>query len=232
MGGGLGRAATIGAVTALLVTLFGLLAFLFWSSGQEANRPLSKVLVIATVPSAEGGEVAALAFVADATTLEPVVVLDTLRPAAIPGTSARTARDAYPYGGGDTVARALAQQTDGNVIEWVVLPAELWSELVDQSGGALITAPQGLSSYVDGRLTVVEPGENKLTGSELAGLAAAVDFFDRDVEARKVLEDVTIVLHAAVTAHPGGLRALVASGTARSSVASERLPQSLTAPQE
>lgn len=230
MSGGFGRAAITGAITAIVVTVLALSVFLFWSSGRQANEPLTRVVVIGTVPGPEGGEVAALAFVVDGGVDGPTV-LDTLRPAAIPGTSARTARDSYPYGGGATVARALAQQIDGNSLEWVVVPAETWTELIDQAGGTTITAPQGLSAYIEGELTVVEPGQNELSGSQLAGLVAAVDYFDRDVEARKVLEDATMALHAAIIQSPGGgLRGLVSSGQARSSVAPERLPDAPATP--
>jgi len=176
--GGFGKAALIGALVAVVLGAgvavagyFGLLEKLL--PPQDVDR----LLVVATAPDKTGVEVATIAFVLEADGSRSTV-LDTFEPVTVAGTSAKNAREALPYGGGDAVAEALAGQTAGEALPWVVLNDAIWEKLVNDAGGVTATVPADVSAYADGRLTIVHSGTRKLTGAEAVALASAVDYLD------------------------------------------------------
>lgn len=223
MSGGFGRAALVGATTAVVVVLVAVLGYWAWFTAQQESEVVSQLLVICTAPDEEGGEVAAIAFVMD-TTDRDFRVLDTTASSPVPGTSANSAREAFPFGGGDVVARALAGQTGGAPLEWVVVTGPVWSEIADEAGGLSVEIPVGLSSYTQGRLTHIEAGRQVLSGSELVAVAASTDYLLAEGEAQGVLEEIASGLATTIAADPGMLIELAASGRADTSVGFDRLP--------
>lgn len=224
MRGGVGRAVVIGALLAVLALLIG--GGLLVSGAVELPRdgaPVERVLVIGTVPLAEGGDAAAFALVIDSRT-EKYETLDTLAPTTVAGTSATTARDAFAYGGGDSVAAALSAQTNGEALPWVVLPASLWARLLDADGGVDATVERGISAFIDGGLTVVEPGRRSLTGTEAVALAASADFIADSASGQEVLRTIAEGIGSALAGSSLSLSELVTSGEAESDIAPARLP--------
>lgn len=223
MSGGVGRAILAGSLLAVVALVIG--AALLGFGAVELPRssdPVERVLVIGTVPQAQGGDAAALALVIDLTTGESET-LDTLAPTTVAGTSATTARDAFPYGGGDSVSAALSAQTGGEALPWIVLPATLWAKLLDGAGGVDATVERGISAFIDGGLTVVEPGTRRLTGAEAVALAASADFIADSASGRAALSAISEGLGAALGDSARSLSELVASGEAESDIAPARL---------
>lgn len=223
MSGGVGRAALLGATTAVAVVLIAVLGYWAWATAQQESEAVSELLVICTAPDEDGGEVAAIAFVIDVAGRD-FRVLDTTASSAVPGTSANSAREAFPFGGGDVVAGVLASQTGGSPLEWVVVAGPVWSEIVDKAGGLSVEIPVGLSSYTQGRLTHIEAGRRDLSGAELVAVAASTDYLLAKGEAEGVLGDIASGLGTIIAADPGLLTQMAASGRADTSVDLERLP--------
>lgn len=221
MAGGAGRAALVGAGIAVLLVAAAALGYWAWLSAEQETRQVTEVLVICTTPDEDGGEVAAMAFRADLAS-GSTIPLDTLEPASVPGTSARTARDAFPYGGGPVVARALAGGSGTEVPEWIVVPWPVWSKVADDAGGLELDVPSGLSAYSAGKLTLIEPGRRTLTGAELVAVAASSEYLSEE-DAADSLTAITRGIAGFLTAKPGLLADLVASGRAASSVESQRI---------
>ncbi len=99
--------------------------------------------------------------------------IDTRAHVDISGTTYDMVRDAYSFGGGEGVARAVAGTLGlSDPPEWVVLPDELWIEMVDSVGGASIELSQSVNAYVGGELFIVEAGTQVVSGSALHALAA------------------------------------------------------------
>ena len=221
MAGGAGRAALMGAGLAALLVVAAAFGYWIWLSAEEETRQVTELLVICTAPDEVGGEVAALAFRLDLSA-GSTESLDTLKPASVPGTSARTAREAFPYGGGRVVARALVVGGGGQPLEWIVVPWAVWSTVADDAGGLELDVPAGLSAYSGGTLTLIEPGRRTLTGSELVAVAASTEYLSPDDAARS-LAAMTEGLAGFLTSEPALLADLVSSGRAASSLEPERI---------
>lgn len=206
MNGGFGRAALAGiALAVLALVLTGALLALGVVELPNPNEPVTEVLVVALAPDESGGESAVLALRVDLASNQ-AKTLDTEREAPLPGTSARNAREAYPFGGGAAVARCLSSQTGGRILPWIVLPPKVWAALLDDSGGFRVTVERGISIYLDGRLTVIERGDQTLSGGEAAALASADSYMDeaqrasfrRELSgalAKALLADQTTMVH-------------------------------------
>ncbi len=221
---GAGKAALVGGVLAAGVAIIAGMAFAFGLVEIPFQRAEpAKILIVAAAPDEEGSDLAALAFVVDTTTGQ-VTLLDTWEDATISGTSAATAAEALPFGGGDAVAAALSPQTGGAKLEWVVLPAEEWAGLIDAAGGIAVDVPQSLSAYTRSGLTVVEPGPQDLTGAQAVGVASAIKYLGDPQDQKAVLRQLTAALSAITGSRGPALRALVSESKADSSLDAEKIP--------
>lgn len=188
---------------------------------SQASAP---ILMIASAPDEAGTEVAAIAF-----TIEPdtgaVALLSTVETATIPGTSAASPRDALPFGGGAAVARALATQTGGVPLDWIVVPAGVWAELVDAAGGVSSDVPEDLNAYSEGRLVIVGAGRQKLDGDKAVVVAAAAPYLGGPETQRRVLAEVSAGVSAVIGESGTRVRDAVASGAAKSSLEPAEIPE-------
>lgn len=210
------RAAGWGAVVA--VVLLAVAAALVLTGVVDIDpqpKVPERLLVIATAPDDEGTEVAAVAFVIEAAAEAPVI-LDVDATVTVPGTSASSARNAFPFGGGDAVASALDYQT-GERLDWIVVPWPRWSELVDAQSGIQVEVPERVTAYRDGRLIVVEEGTQRLEAAEVVALATAAPFVSEG--SREVLSrSLGSALSAVVLAESAGLADAVDDGRVDSSL--------------
>jgi hypothetical protein len=212
---GWAKAAIAGGVIAALLAV-ALVAAIALGVVSVPHEPLTRVLVIGTAPDENGTAAAAFAYVHDATSGD-VIVLDTLEPSSVSGTSANNAFEAFPFGGGRSVAVALSPQTRDPSMPWVVMPAETWTSLMDDAGGAMVEMPERFSSYRAGKLVLLEQGRQSLSGAEAAAVAGSAGVFTSASGAAAVLKG----LGAAVSATVGDASVygeLVGQGRAQSSV--------------
>jgi len=222
---GAAKAALVGAVVAAVLVIGGIVAVTTGTVELPlGNRQPEKILVVAVAEDQDGAESAALAYVADAETGQ-VTLLDTLEEATVAGTSARSAAQALPFGGGKAVAEALSSQTGGTTLEWIVVPADTWTELVDDAGGITVDVPQAVSAYTrGGGLSLLEPGRQKLSGSQALALATAARFAGTAAQQSDVLRQLTAAFSAVAGARGETLRDLVTASKAESSLRAEQVP--------
>jgi hypothetical protein len=212
------KAVGVGALIALL--LLAVVVALVVTGTVELGTPAQapeEVLVIATAPDADGAEVAPFAFVLERGSTAGVLV-DPASPVTVTGTSATSARDAYPFVGPDGVAEALSGQTGAVVLPWVALPPQSWAALVEAAGGIELEVPEGLSAYQDGRLVVLTPGRQRLGGDEAVALASALPFIEDETEQQRVAKQLSAGLSAVTVLGIERLESLVAEGPGESSL--------------
>lgn len=221
--GGFGRAALIGAFVAVVLAAgLAVAGYLGLLEGLLPAQKVDRLLVIATAPDKSGVEVATVAFVLEADGSR-ATVLDTFEPVTVAGTSAKNAREALPYGGGDAVAEALAGQTAGEALPWVVLSAASWEKLVNDAGGVTATVPADVNVYTDGRLTLVDAGTRRLTGAEAVALASGVDYLDQGSTRAAVTDSLSAGLSKAVSDDPGALVVALETAGTSTSLSSEEI---------
>lgn len=172
------RAVGIGAALALVVVVA--IVALVVSDVIDlgiGDEPPRRLLVIGLAPDEEGADVAAFAFVLDREA-GSAMVLDTTQPVTVPNTSAESAREAYPFVGGAGVSDALAAQTGGEALPWLVMTPEVWSAALDEAGGVDVNVPEDVSVYEGTKLTILEPGERTLSGEETVALLKSLRYLD------------------------------------------------------
>lgn len=181
------------------------------------------VLVVASAADSDGAQIAVIAF-----TIEPgsgaVTLLDTLENVTISGTSAATPREALPFGGGSAVAKALAPQTGGHALEWILVPPEEWTPLVDEAGGVVVDVPEPINAYYRGKLTVLAPGSQRLGGSETAALGVSAPFVGDDLSRTSMLRELSAGLSSILAGNFGKMSELVEQGSVQSSLPAADLP--------
>lgn len=177
---------------------------------------VDRVLVIATAPE-DASLVAPFAFVVQPGSTS-AQLLDTSERVVISGTSAESAREAFPYVGGAGVSRALAEQTGGAALEWVVIPDEEWAQIVDASGGLKVDLPEAIGVYRDGSLVLLEAGSSTLSGDDAVALAAAVPFIEDEADRAAVQAQLEAGISAMIASQPELLGDLVARDAAESSI--------------
>jgi hypothetical protein len=169
----------IGAIVALVLIAGVVVA---WQAGllarNELDKPPDRLLVIAAAPDAGGGQTAAIIFElprSAASSPTPVVVSPETS-ATIPGTSAGTLGEAYPFGGGEGVAQAYAQVTGDAAMDWVVLKPEAWLRLIDWAGGVDVEIPEPMNAYISDELVLVGSGRQHLSAQQAVAVASGIGF--------------------------------------------------------
>lgn len=225
MGGSVLRVVMIGIVLALVVVAAGAVAAMMGVLPIGPVKPdvPTKLLVVVTAPNKDASQVAALPFLlqVEAQALVPSTI-DPDQRVQVPGTSAQTLADAYPFGGGKAVAEAYAQVTGQEVPEWVAITPDTWIPLVDGAKGIEVTVPEGISSYAQGKLTILQPGDQTLSGADVAALISALDYLPSD-QREAVRSSVQKAVAGIVIANFGKVADDVRSGHAMSSLRPETL---------
>lgn len=224
------RALYIGA--ALAVLAIGVLVVAVWGGVLNLDlRPTipDRALVICLAPDAASGEVAEMAFSISRGT-QQVVLRDTTAKTTVPGTTADSAREAYPYVGGEGVADLLRVPSDASLLPWIVLPASAWTSLVDANGGAEVDVPQRLSIYRDGSLVVLEAGRQRLAGSQALAALSATDFIEDPTVRNAFRTQLMTAVAESIAASDDSIPRLVSTRRAKSSLSVGVLKSFVDAP--
>lgn len=216
------RAILWGAVAAIVVGAIVVASLAVVLKPSDDEILLSRVLVIASAPSADGGDIAPVAFILDDD--GSATVVDMLEPLNVAGSSADNASEAFPFGGGSVVARALSARYGGRNLEWVVIPPDTWAAIIDEAGGVEVSIPSPLSVYAQGQLTVLEGGRQTLTGQEAVALVSAIDYLKNASDRKLVTMVVARSLGSSLAAKQPAIDTLVRDGRAQSSVEPNLLP--------
>lgn len=221
------RGVMAGVVAGLLVA--AAILGIVWYAGQVglielpvAHSEHQRLVLILESPDSGGAGVAALVFVVDLET-GTISPLNPYEESTVSGTSARNAREALPYGGGDAVRDAVTLQTGTSDMEWVSVSAGGWAAMVDDCGPIGLRMGRSVSSYVNGTLEIFSEGAITVDGTRavaLAGALADLPETDRDGVYRQLSAGVGTCLLKSGTE----LRDLVREGRATSSLPAAKVP--------
>lgn len=119
-----------------------------------------------------------------------VVIVDPMTDVLVPGTSYRTMRDAFAFGGGPAVADAYSRLATGGIVPSVVLDSPAWGNLVDQGGGLPVSLDSTVQVFTGERLYVFDATEETVRGAEVSPLLTGLDYRESTEEALEVRSDL------------------------------------------
>jgi hypothetical protein len=157
----------VGALIGCLVVALALAGGYLYAQSTGADKALEQpdgVVVVFEAPAEDGATVASLlALVSDGR----MHFISPDSSATVQGTSATHLADAFVFGRGEAVMRAL-ESTANAPHAYISVPQETWARAVDEAGGVPITLPEKITVF-DGRsLTTIPSGEQTLTAAQTA----------------------------------------------------------------
>jgi hypothetical protein len=196
------------------ITVVALGAYLSMSGQRlpfDRPRDVSRLLIIVALPDESGAVVAQV--VADVDLAKGVVAtVDPATEVVIPGTSFSALRDAYPFGGGAGVARALARARSSEALPYLVITAKAAEVALVACGGIDVELREPMTVFDGERLYDWSPGRVDIDDvSELRAMLNGIAYLDERGR-QDVLRQVTkgAVLWAA--SYPEGLPTAVRNG--------------------
>lgn len=225
--GTFGRSLVVGAVLGLVVVaLFAAGVYLF--RGDEllgGSGSPEDLLVVLETTEADGAHVAGvilhMVVAEDTCTVE---VVDPLLEVTLPGTSYTSLKDAYPFGGGGSVADTWAEAEGREIPSWVALPGAVWGEIVDEDGGVVVDVATPVNVYADGEFVSIPGGEAQQLGSSaVRGLLADLAFNADATDADEMRIGIGSALADALRLNWDAVSDEVAAGRAKSNVSDEAL---------
>jgi len=172
----MGKAVFVGAVLAIvLAAVLGVGAYFYMrvlGGGMDARRQDCVVLILES-PAEDGATIAALITVVADGKMRDVSPDSTV---TIPGTTATRLSDAYVFGGGGAVARALGAPDAGGPTAFVAVPTSTWRAAVDATGGVTVSIPQKLTVFDGTQLVTIPAGQQKLSAAQVTALLNAQSY--------------------------------------------------------
>ncbi len=159
---------------ALAMALAVAAAVLVWA---RAEGPLSQVetprevVVVFAGPDETGMQVAQAIEILDVRK-RTVRYVDPLATVTVPGTSYRTLRDAYPFGGAETAAETLVE---GDRVGWLDVPYGTWMSAVGSSGISIDVSSR-MDVFDGERLVTFSEGSQTISAQDMASLANGAAF--------------------------------------------------------
>jgi hypothetical protein len=165
--GGLGGAAVVGAVLALVLAATA--AGVGWLLLRTAATPrvVDSVVVVFAAPDENGAMVAQ--FIANVSRTGTVDISPETT-VSVPGTTAGPLGGLYAFGGSQAIAAALA--TSSATPDWLDLPPEAWKPLIDSAGGIDVTLAKPLDVFDGKSYSHFPEGSQKMGGDALVALLA------------------------------------------------------------
>jgi hypothetical protein len=172
----MGKSMLVGAVLAVvLVAVLGVGAYFYLRGPVAASVALQqeRVVLVFESPAEDGATIAALiSIVADGKMRDASP--DTQ--VTIPGTTATRLSDAYVFGGGGAVARALGAPDAGGPTAFVAVPAVTWRAAVDATRGVTVSVPEKLTVFDGNQLVTIPSGQQKLSAAQITALLNAQSY--------------------------------------------------------
>lgn len=232
-GRGIGRAARDGALTGLvLAVLAGIAIFAYaWSGNQlpgQGRADTDRVLFIMALPDEDGALVAQV--IAEVDSAGPAVTVSGVDPdtsAEVPGTGYGLLRDAYAFGGGESVSRGYAAVLGGDPLPFVDLGPEAVQQLLTATRGLELTIPAEMNVFDGDRLYQFAPGPRRVSGEELRALLNGSAYLGKS-DREWLLEQVAKAVVSSLGDYPGGLSAAVDARYAFSDLSETALDELVT----
>lgn len=171
-------------------------------SAEDLNR----VLIVAASPDETDAMVGQIIVELDLTgkgvTATPV---SPALPVTIPGTSYTALADAYPFGGGEGTAAALARARNERPLPYVAISADQLAQAVKAAGGVRVDLPAPMNVFDGERLYSLKKGEQTLSADELHALLKGAPYLNA-AERERLDRELADALVRALAAHPDALR--------------------------
>ena len=172
----MGKSILVGAILALvLVVVLGAGGYLYSRSvgGITDVRPEDRVVLIFESPAEDGATVAALISVVADGRMRDVSPDTTV---TIPGTSYTRLGDAFVFGGGAAVARALGDSPNGGRVAFVSVPESEWRAAIEASRGVEVSVRDKVTVFDGQKLTTIRAGKQTLSANEVAALLRGLSY--------------------------------------------------------
>ena len=94
----------------------------------------------------------------------------------IPGTSYTRLGDAFVFGGGAAVARALGDRQDGGRVAFVSVPESEWRAAIEASRGVEVNVREKVTVFDGEKLTTIPAGKQTLSANDVAALLRGLSY--------------------------------------------------------
>ena len=94
----------------------------------------------------------------------------------IPGTSYTRLSDAFVFGGGAAVARALGASDSGGRVAFVSVPEPEWRAAVEASRGVEVNVRERVTVFDGRKLTTIPAGKQRLSADDVAALLRGLSY--------------------------------------------------------
>lgn len=220
------RRGLLAGLAAVLVIAAGV-AYLRLSGNRlpfERARDIDAVLLVVGLPDENGDVVAQCIAVADLAR-RTVSSIDPSTRVTIPGTTYSSLRDAYPFGGGDGVARAVAGLRGEEPMPWIALGPDAVFHVLGRTGqfGVQIDEPM---SVFDGERLYEFPAGIVMVGTvkDLRAVLNGSAYLSPSAR-RHVLESVAAGIVDAIASYEDGIGAAIKAGVVESDLTPEEADQ-------
>lgn len=191
-----------GGIGLVVLAVLALLAGRWYGSTLSAPPPY--VVVVGESVLEDGTKTAGVVSVVERTengfTITPV---DAGKREAVPGTSFDRLSDALAMGGPALVARLVAEDLDGaEEPAWLLLEQQGWAGVVQAAGDATVSVEEPTTAFTGEKLYRFAPGEQTLSGDEVAALLLAAESFERSGATARTRLEIGGLLGEAVTVKP------------------------------
>lgn len=192
------RAAATGAALgalALVVTAVAVVLSGGELGGVIAPTKTTRALIILEGDGEQGVRVAQSVIDVDwSSRPAKVIIVDPTADVLVPGTSYRTMRDAFAFGGGPAVADAYSRMATGGILPSVVLDSPAWGSLVDEGGGLPVSLDSTVQVFTGDRLYLFDATEATIRGAEVSPLLTGLDYRESTAEALEVRSDLAVLV--------------------------------------
>ena len=207
------RATLAGALAGVvLVAVTAVLVVAGWGpfAREPKGDPSGPVLVVLALRASSGGSVARTMDLVTAERGRTVVTsIDPETSVTVPGTTGRTLRDAYTYGGGSALASAYAKATGGRRPAWVIVGPSAWDALLDASSLTL-QLPADMEVFDGKRLVSFTSGVQSVRASDAGMMMQGAEFLN-GADARTIRQELGDRVIGALSTGGPQAAALVAS---------------------
>ena len=172
----MGKSILMGAVLAVvLVAVLGIGGYLYSRSvsGILDVRREDRVVLIFESPAEDGATVAALVTVVADGRMRDVSPDTTV---TIPGTSYTRLSDAFVFGGGAAVARALADTQSGGHVAFVSVKESEWRAAIEATRGVIVDVPEKVTVFDGKKLTTIRAGQQTLSADDVGSLLRGLSY--------------------------------------------------------
>jgi hypothetical protein len=220
----------VAAGLAVAVGVIALVGYVRVSGRQisfKRTPDVSRVIVIVALPGEDGAVGAQVISEVDLRS-GAIESIDPSMAVSIPGTSYSTLRDAYPFGGGEGVAKALARARGEQAIPYMVLTHDAVERSLAAEGGFEVDLPEPMAVFDGERLYEWSAGPVRVsTVSELRAILNGAAYLDRDAR-DGVLRQIAERAVSWVGRYPGGDVAIARSGAVETDLTEDDLRATLT----